>query len=271
MLLLVHVDRMCAKSGKREGDESIGWVNEGKSFAIRDKQHLTSRWLPLFFSQSKFSSFTRKLYRWGFRKIHPGPSGSEKAPVVVFANENFLRDKTELLPNMRSITAAKMRSELLIQAIRPGETDGSRAGNELLQQSQVLTDQAQGVVDTAHHRQQQRHQHAFHQHASLREAGLGVQHHQDTPAASQYLLALSRLPLLSSLPRLVPPQAAGIPEQVRPQFPVQQIRGQISGGMLEQGQAKSERDRQVAVLEDHMQIEKERLAAIAEILFRNRR
>ncbi len=63
MLMLIHVERVYANQAKKIEEQSIGWSNNGKSFVIRDKDALCKSWIPAFFGQAKFSSFTRKLYR----------------------------------------------------------------------------------------------------------------------------------------------------------------------------------------------------------------
>jgi len=120
MLTLIHVERECAKSGKKEEDASIGWILGGKAFVIRNKANLCNTWMPMFFGQAKFSSFTRKLYRWGFRKInmpHNSVVGAS-ASSFFFGNENFQRDNKDLLTRMRSVTAAKTRSEQAAETAR---------------------------------------------------------------------------------------------------------------------------------------------------------
>jgi hypothetical protein len=69
-------------------------------------------WLPLFFRQAKFSSFTRKLYRWGFRQVNmTGEPLLASNKEICFANEYFRRDDRALLGRMRSVTAASKRKE----------------------------------------------------------------------------------------------------------------------------------------------------------------
>lgn len=177
MLMLVYIERTAAKSGKAE-DEAIAWIREGKSFEIRDKDRLTSTWLPLFFSHAKYSSFTRKLYRWGFRKLNA--LGSSQ-PMVVFSNENFQRDNPSLVNNMRSTTAAKLRNELLSQTegsvMHAGHMMGTPAQFAQLQAFQ----QVYGPNPAALAQQQQ---------AMVASAAAGGANPKDN---SQYLMALSRL------------------------------------------------------------------------------
>lgn len=95
----------------------VSWLPDGKAFVIYDIKKFTKGVVPKFFKASKFSSFTRKLYRWGFRQLNRGIGPDEP---VVFGNEFFQHDKPELMVNMRSITAATIRkreSDLLQQML----------------------------------------------------------------------------------------------------------------------------------------------------------
>ena len=87
----------------------VEWTSDGTAFVIRNKDELVKKWLPLFFSQSKFLSFTRKLYRWGFRKTLLSKESDKGASVVAFGNIYFQRNNHALMSQMRSITAAKLR------------------------------------------------------------------------------------------------------------------------------------------------------------------
>jgi len=51
----------------------IAWLPHGKGFIIYKKKKFASELLPLYFKQSKFTSFTRKLNRWGFTRVTRGP------------------------------------------------------------------------------------------------------------------------------------------------------------------------------------------------------
>jgi len=109
MMLMVYVERISARLGKRKGKESIEWTADGKSFVIWHVKDFTSSWLHMFFGKTKFLSFTRKLYRWGFRKIKVCVSikAGQCGRVLCFGNENFQRNDMTLLTKMLSITAEK--------------------------------------------------------------------------------------------------------------------------------------------------------------------
>ena len=47
---------------------------DGKSFFIHDKKKLNDVMTSFYFQKTKYSSFRRKLYRWGFRIAKRGTS-----------------------------------------------------------------------------------------------------------------------------------------------------------------------------------------------------
>jgi len=125
MIMLMHMDQAFASS--HPDRQPAGWTGNGHVFYVRDKADLAENWLPLFFSDKiKFKSFTRKLYRWGFRQVSvpdgagvvgsvpPTVLGSAPAATCVmtyYYNAHFQRDKKSLLTSMRSVTAATKRKE----------------------------------------------------------------------------------------------------------------------------------------------------------------
>lgn len=54
-------------------DDVIAWLPHGKGFIIYKKKKFASDVLPNHFKQSKYTSFTRKLNRWGFTRVTRGP------------------------------------------------------------------------------------------------------------------------------------------------------------------------------------------------------
>lgn len=53
-------------------DHIISWTPDGLSFVVKKPSLLVSDVLPLYFKEVKYTSFTRKLHRWGFVKILRG-------------------------------------------------------------------------------------------------------------------------------------------------------------------------------------------------------
>ena len=56
-----------------ETSDVVSWLPHGKGFAILHKRRFASEVMPLYFKQGKFTSFTRKLNRWGFARVQAGP------------------------------------------------------------------------------------------------------------------------------------------------------------------------------------------------------
>jgi hypothetical protein len=91
---------------KQDSEFCVSWLDDGMSFVIRNPDEFTRTVVPKFFKPTKFSSFTRKLYRWGFRQVNRGIGPDDP---IIFGNECFQRDNMELMSKMRSITAAGTR------------------------------------------------------------------------------------------------------------------------------------------------------------------
>jgi len=110
---LMNLMRYVEKKNKIDKQFCVAWLPEGKTFVIYNTKEFSNNVVPKFFKASKFCSFTRKLYRWGFRQLNRGIGPDEP---IIFGNEYFQRDNAGLMVNMRSITAAAIRkreSELL--------------------------------------------------------------------------------------------------------------------------------------------------------------
>lgn len=111
MLLMMYVEMECVHGGKHSEVNSIAWTNNGKAFIVRNQDELVNRLLPVVFQKGKFSSFTRKLYRWGFRQIlSKSKKGVQSdAGIKTFYHKYFQRDNKLLLAKMRSVTAEAMK------------------------------------------------------------------------------------------------------------------------------------------------------------------
>lgn len=104
----------------------IAWLPDGKSFVIRNPDEFTRTVLPHYFKATKFSSYTRKLYRWGFRQVNRGIGPDDP---IIFGNEYFQRDNAELMVKMRSITAAGTRKAHTMEQDQH-EIEASRTNNK---------------------------------------------------------------------------------------------------------------------------------------------
>ena len=86
----------------------VQWFEDGNSFVINHPVAFTRDVVSRFFKPTKFSSFTRKLYRWGFRQVNRNIGPDDP---IIFGNDFFQRDHKELLCKMKSLTAACTRKE----------------------------------------------------------------------------------------------------------------------------------------------------------------
>ena len=117
MLMLIHREREDAKAGNKDGG-CISWTHDGHAFVIRNRNKFVEGPLKNFFREAKFSSFTRKLYRWGFRQICIPKGHNKKERNMIFGHEHFQRADTSLMANMRSVTAAGTRRAIAALSAR---------------------------------------------------------------------------------------------------------------------------------------------------------
>lgn len=73
----------------------ISWSPTGRSFCIHNGKLLTEKVLPEFFKCAKYSSFTRKLHRWGFVRHYRGPEAGG------FVNPHFQKGRLDLVDFMK--------------------------------------------------------------------------------------------------------------------------------------------------------------------------
>jgi hypothetical protein len=84
-----------------EDSDTISWLPHGRSFIIYKKKKFASKVLVKYFKATKFTSFTRKLNRWGFTRVTRGPE------MGSYFHKMFLRDNPELCLRMSSLTSGK--------------------------------------------------------------------------------------------------------------------------------------------------------------------
>ncbi|GAX27076.1 hypothetical protein FisN_9Lh398 [Fistulifera solaris] len=115
IMMLMHIEHVCISTGRRPEEEAIHWTNSGDAFVVRDENRLSAVWLRVFFGDTKYSSFTRKLYRWSFHKISPSVYNLDRNQVTIFGSINFHREQKHLVLQMESQTAAKQRRSIMAQ------------------------------------------------------------------------------------------------------------------------------------------------------------
>lgn len=80
-------------SNKKNWDV-IAWTASGTAFEIRKPKLFVADILPTHFKSAKYSSFTRKLHRWGFMRHYRGDEAG------AFYHKMFLKDRLDLVEQM---------------------------------------------------------------------------------------------------------------------------------------------------------------------------
>lgn len=88
-----HAQLMKVLSTK-EFSDIITWTPSGKSFTIVQPKAFVSEILPEHFKSAKYSSFTRKLHRWGFMRHYRGEESG------AFYHKDFQKDRLDLVEQM---------------------------------------------------------------------------------------------------------------------------------------------------------------------------
>ena len=74
--------------------EIITWMPSGESFSIVKPKDFVAGILPDHFKSAKYSSFTRKLHRWGFVRQYRGEEAG------AFYHKDFKKDRLDLVEKM---------------------------------------------------------------------------------------------------------------------------------------------------------------------------
>jgi hypothetical protein len=79
---------------KKEFTGIITWMPSGKSFNIINSKRFTAEILPEYFKTAKYSSFTRKLHRWGFVRHYRGDDAG------AFFHKDFHQGRFDMVEQM---------------------------------------------------------------------------------------------------------------------------------------------------------------------------
>lgn len=82
----------------------VAWTPSGKAFNIIQPKLFTANILPSHFKQAKYSSFTRKLHRWGFMRHYRGPEAG------AFFHKHFRRGRMDMVEKMTCAKPAAPQS-----------------------------------------------------------------------------------------------------------------------------------------------------------------
>ena len=91
------LNRLLAEVEQVGRTDIISWVNNGKAFMIHNSEAFFKDIVPLYFRQSRLSSFKRQLNLYGFELINSGPARG------AYYHELFQRDQPDLCRRMRRV------------------------------------------------------------------------------------------------------------------------------------------------------------------------
>lgn len=109
----------------------ISFVSEGRAFAIHNNEVFFREIVPLYFRQSRLSSFKRQLNLYGFEPVNTGPTRG------AYYHELFHRDHPERCRRMRRVAVKVSAAKQPAAAVRASEDeqvgadDGSSSEGEV--------------------------------------------------------------------------------------------------------------------------------------------
>eukprot|EP00542_Grammatophora_oceanica_P015012 CAMPEP_0194036962 /NCGR_PEP_ID=MMETSP0009_2-20130614/9337_1 /TAXON_ID=210454 /ORGANISM="Grammatophora oceanica, Strain CCMP 410" /LENGTH=398 /DNA_ID=CAMNT_0038678937 /DNA_START=154 /DNA_END=1350 /DNA_ORIENTATION=- len=90
---------------QRKHADTITWLPDGKSFTIIRPKAFVAEILPDNFKQAKYSSFTRKLHRWGFQRHLRGEEAG------AFFHKYFQRGRLDLVEKMTCYKPSELNKQ----------------------------------------------------------------------------------------------------------------------------------------------------------------
>jgi hypothetical protein len=85
----------------------ITWMPTGESFSIVKPKAFVADILPDHFKSAKYSSFTRKLHRWGFMRHYRGDEAG------AFYHKDFKKDRMDLVEQMTCHKAEPLKAQAM--------------------------------------------------------------------------------------------------------------------------------------------------------------
>lgn len=156
-------DRLMEVLSNDDISSIITWLPQGRGFVVLQKRKFAQLIMPAYFKQSKYTSFTRKLNRWGFARATTG------SDVGVYYHKYFQRDDPILCMRMYcksykalSKTDSSEKSSTVPPKAKPPQlpsapSKSNQADKELCPKSSQIVHTGQSVLgfDRVLHRQRQ--------------------------------------------------------------------------------------------------------------------
>ncbi|MCO5549698.1 hypothetical protein L7F22_003171 [Adiantum nelumboides] len=132
-------------------DDLIRWSDDGETFLVPNNVRFGDEVLPRFFKHNRFSSFVRQLNMYGFHKVPHLQQGALKTDpgqdteLWEFRNDNFKRDRPELLLQMQRKKGVRIEDE----GKEDSPTIGTAKGKENESGAPVALDAINGALTRA--------------------------------------------------------------------------------------------------------------------------
>jgi len=73
-----RLHEMLEEIEKKKLDWIVSWLPDGQSFQVHNQEAFSETIIPMYFRHTRYKSFQRQLYLYGFRCLPEPPSGSAK-------------------------------------------------------------------------------------------------------------------------------------------------------------------------------------------------
>lgn len=93
----------------------VSWVDNGEAFKVHDLKRFVDEIVPTYFKQSKYKSFQRQLYFYGFTR-ETSSSGKKGHTPGSYRHPKFIRGKKTLCLSMAPKKTKKKRSKSPVNA-----------------------------------------------------------------------------------------------------------------------------------------------------------
>lgn len=94
---------------------AIDWLPDGDGFVVTLKNSFSSDILPLYFGQAKYTSFTRRLKRWGFTRVsNSGAYYHEKFRRDMVFDLDLDIDEEPAMDNLSKTLPLKKRTKWMV-------------------------------------------------------------------------------------------------------------------------------------------------------------
>jgi hypothetical protein len=121
----------------------ISFVANGRAFAIHKPDKFFKEIVPLYFRQSRLSSFKRQLNLYGFELINTGPARGG------YYHELFVKDRAELCRRMRRVAVKVSPKDGAPGSPRKETTeDAIEKADKMLKQGESVVHEDKKVIKT---------------------------------------------------------------------------------------------------------------------------